>query len=247
MRWLKLTVAYDGTAYSGWQIQLYHPTVQRVIEAAWQSITGEVCRTTAAGRTDAGVHACGQVVGIATESLLSPTELQRALNAKLPADVAVLNMEVAPDGFHATHDAIRKLYRYEIHNSRVPPVFNRFYVWHYPRPLDSQAMHQAGRWLVGRHDFSSFQSAGSDRPDTIRTIHRVDVARGPRSDDQVTIEVEGDGFLYNMVRTIVGTLVQVGRHKRSPPWVAEVLAAKDRACAGPTAPACGLILVRVDY
>ena len=127
-------------------------------------------RVTAAGRTDAGVHALGQVVGLATESALSTTDLQRGLNAVLPEDVAIVAVEDAPENFHATHDAKRKTYRYQIHNGRTPDVFNRRYVWHYPQPLDAEKMHAAAQALLGKHDFSSFESAGSERPDSIRTL-----------------------------------------------------------------------------
>jgi tRNA pseudouridine38-40 synthase len=243
-RWLKLTVAYDGTAYAGWQIQPAEPTVQAVVETAWHQITREQLRVLAAGRTDAGVHALGQVVSVASESPLACDDLQRALNAVLPADVAVVAVEEAPENFHATYDAKQKTYRYQIHNGRTPDVFNRRYAWHYPQPLDSVAMHAAAQALVGKHDFASFESAGSERPDSIRTLFAVDVTRGG---DRITIEVSGDGFLYNMVRAIVGTLIEVGKGSRDADWVAEVLAARDRRGAGQTAPPHGLFLLRVDY
>lgn len=257
-------MAYDGTAYAGWQIQPDDPTVQAVLEAAWHEITRETVRVMAAGRTDAGVHALGQVVSVATQSQLSAADLQRGLNAVLPEDVAVVALEVAPENFHATYDAKRKTYRYQIHNGRTPDVFNRCYVWHYPQPLDAEKMHAAAQALVGKHDFASFESAGSERPDSIRTLFNVSVIRegeapaepfAPRLggnlalpvNDRITIEVIGDGFLYNMVRAIVGTLVEVGKGAREPAWVAEVLASRDRRNAGQTAPPHGLFLVRVEY
>lgn len=250
-RWLKLTVAYDGTAYAGWQIQPTEPTVQAVIETAWHEITREQLRVMAAGRTDAGVHALGQVVGLSTESSLSALDLQRGLNAVLPEDVAIVSVEEAPADFHATHDAKRKTYRYQIHNGRTPDVFNRRYVWHYPQPLDAEKMHAAAQALLGKHDFASFESAGSERPDSIRTLFAVDVTREGEApaelSDRITIEVTGDGFLYNMVRSIVGTLVEVGKGSRESAWVAEVLASCDRRRAGQTAPALGLFLVSVEY
>ncbi len=239
-----LTVAYDGTAYAGWQIQPTEPTVQAVIESAWHEITREQLRVLAAGRTDAGVHALGQVVSLTSESLLSCDDLHRALNAVLPEDVAIVAVEEAPENFHATYDAKRKTYRYQIHNGRTPDIFNRRYVWHYPQPLDAAAMHTAAQALVGKHDFASFESAGSERPDSVRTLFAVNVARVA---DRITIEVTGDGFLYNMVRAIVGTLVEVGKGSRDAAWVAEVLAARDRRRAGQTAPPHGLFLVRVEY
>jgi tRNA pseudouridine38-40 synthase len=247
-RWLKLTVAYDGTAYAGWQVQPNEPTVQAAIEAAWHAITREHVRVAAAGRTDAGVHALGQVVGLTTETKLSTADLRRGLNAMLPDDVAVVAVDDAREGFHATHDARRKTYRYEIHNGRTPDVFRRLFAWHFPQPLDAERMHTAGQLLVGKHDFASFESAGSDRPDTVRTLDRLCVARGTNeSSDRITFEVTGDGFLYNMVRAIVGTLVEVGKGARDPCWVAEVLAVCDRRAAGQTAPPHGLFLVSVEY
>jgi tRNA pseudouridine38-40 synthase len=260
-RWLKLTVAYDGTAYSGWQFQPDKRTIQGAIEATWQSLTQETLRVTAAGRTDAGVHALGQAVGLATETRLTNEDLHRGLNALLPDDIAVITIEDARENFHATYDAVGKRYRYHIHNSRSPSVFTRHYAWHYPQPLDAEAMHTAGQALVGRHDFSSFETAGSERPDSIRTIHELHVAASLRdanppvserlphvcSSSRITIDVHGDGFLYNMVRTIVGTLVEVGTGKRDTNWPAQVLIACDRRQAGQTAPPHGLFLVNVDY
>lgn len=243
-RWLKLTVAYDGTAYAGWQIQPDQPTVQGMLENAWQALTQETVRLTAAGRTDSGVHALGQVVGVSTETRLTNEDLHRGLNALLPEDVAVLAVETAVADFHATHDAVGKRYRYQICNGRTPPIFDRRYVWHYPHELDTNAMHRAGQALVGRRDFVSFESAGSERPDTVRTIHKLTVTQVA---DRITIEVAGDGFLYNMVRAIVGTLLEVGRGTRDEGWVAQVLAAHDRRQAGQTAPPQGLFLVSVDY
>jgi tRNA pseudouridine38-40 synthase len=247
-RWLKLTVSYDGRGYAGWQIQPDKPTVQGTFQATWQRLTQEQINVTAAGRTDAGVHALGQVVGATTETRLSNEDLHRGLNALLPDDIAVVSVEDAPERFHATYDAIGKTYRYQIHNGRAPSVFKRHYAWHYPQPLNAEAMNEAGQTLKGRHDFSSFESAGSERPDSIRTIHELLVGRfAGKIDDLVTIVVQGDGFLYNMVRTIVGTLVEVGAGKRDIDWPAEVLAARDRRAAGQTAPPHGLFLVSVDY
>jgi tRNA pseudouridine38-40 synthase len=256
IRSLKLTLAYDGGAYAGWQVQPDKPTVQGTLESALRQITQESVRVTAAGRTDAGVHALGQVVGCATATRLSNADLQRALNAVLPDDIAVLSIEDVAEGFHATRDAVAKRYRYQIHNGRTPSVFDRHYAWHYPQPLDAEAMHAAGQGLLGRHDFSSFETAGSERPDSIRTIHELTVTRGREESwdglqsvrsERITIEVSGDGFLYNMVRTIVGTLVEVGVGTREVDWPAAVLAACDRRAAGQTAPPHGLFLVSVTY
>lgn len=243
-RWLKLTVAYDGSAYAGWQVQPTLPTVQGAIETAWHEITREELRVTAAGRTDAGVHALGQVVGLSTESSHANADLHRGLNAVLPDDVAIVLVEDAPENFHATYDAKRKTYRYQIHNGRTPDVFARQYVWHYPQLLDAEKMHAAAQALVGKHDFASFESAGSERPDSVRTLFAVNVKR---ANDAIAIEVTGDGFLYNMVRAIVGTLVEVGKGARDVAWPGEVLAHCDRRTAGQTAPPLGLFLVCVEY
>ncbi|HMP05749.1 MAG TPA: tRNA pseudouridine(38-40) synthase TruA [Lacipirellulaceae bacterium] len=273
MPWFKLTVAYDGTEFSGWQFQPGRRTVQDELQRAWQEITGERVHAAAAGRTDAGVHALGQTAGIESATRLDPPALLLALNAKLPADVAVRAVELAPDRFHATADARSKRYRYVIYNDRRRPVFARRYAWHIPTPLDVAAMHEGAQHLVGTHDFACFQTAGSERTSTVRTIFAASVAsaisapgsaRGssspgstmhdpraePGADEEaalIAIEVEGDGFLYTMVRTIAGTLVEVGRGKRDPQWVRDVVASRDRVAAGQTAPPQGLCLLRVAY
>lgn len=248
-RWLKLTVAYDGTAYAGWQWQPSEPTVQGALQEAWRTITGEAPSLTASGRTDAGVHAEGQVVGVETRTTLEPRKLSLGLNAVLPEDVVVRSVEPAPDGFHATHDALRKSYRYQVHAGPTPPLFDRRFVWHWKSgPLDAQRMGQGGAALVGRHDFASLESAGSERSSTVRTITDLTVdSREADGGERIDITVTGDGFLYNMVRTIAGTLVEVGRGAKPPEWVAEVLATRDRNAAGPTAPPEGLVLQAVEY
>jgi tRNA pseudouridine38-40 synthase len=259
MSHFKLTLAYDGAGFSGWQAQPGRRTVQGELERAWFEITGETVRLNAAGRTDAGVHAVGQVASVESATQIPPKSLILALNSKLPEDAAVRAIEIVADGFHATHDAKFKRYRYTIYNDPRRPVFHRHYAWHIPTPLDVPAMQAGGAHLVGTHDFISFQSVGSERESTIRTIFAVELTylapgssnRGHAVDHEqnalITIDVEGDGFLYNMVRTIAGTLVEVGRGKRSPEWVAEVIAAKDRCAAGQTAPPHGLSMLWVAY
>ena len=244
----KLTLAYDGTNFSGWQAQPGRRTVQGALEAAWQEITGESVRVTATSRTDAGVHALGQVAGVETQSDLLPERLLGGINAKLPDDVIVKSVEPVTEGFHATHDAVGKRYRYQLHNDRLRPLLDRHRVWHIPQPLDVDVMHRAGQLLVGKHDFASFQSAGSPRDRTIRTITDVEVKR-PNAENPpgINIEVAGDGFLYNMVRNIVGTLVDVGTGRRSAAWISEVLSARDRQAAGQTAPPQGLLLLEVYF
>jgi tRNA pseudouridine38-40 synthase len=269
MATFKLTMAYDGAEFSGWQAQPGQRTAQGELERAWREITGEVVRVNAAGRTDAGVHALGQAISLESATLISPQALVGALNSKLPEDAAVLTVELAADGFHATHDAKCKRYRYSIYNHPRRPVFLRKYSWHVPTPLNVEAMQAGAQALIGTHDFVSFQSAGSERESTVRTIFAVEVRRrgagqGGAGDGEaettfkaassfhehdavVTIDVEGDGFLYNMVRAIAGTLAEVGRGRRSPESVAEIIAARDRRAAGQTAPAHGLTLLWVRY
>ena len=248
MRTIKLILAYDGTAYAGWQVQPGHDTVQGVLEAALEKITGAPVRVTASGRTDAGVHALGQVASFTTESRHPAEVFQRALNAELPHDVAVLEAAEAQEGFHAIRDSVRKRYRYIIHDGPVRDVFRRRYCWGVYERLDAEAMQRAAQPLAGKHDFSSFQSSGAERATSVRTIYGISVKRGRLAErDLLTTEVEADGFLYNMVRAIVGTLVEVGRGARAESWPAEVLQATDRRAAGPTAPPQGLFLVRVEY
>jgi tRNA pseudouridine38-40 synthase len=248
MRFLKLTLAYDGTNYSGWQTQPNRVTLQKTLERALQRVVGEDIRVVASGRTDAGVHAFGQVVGFQTSTQLAPEVLRRALNSELPPDMAVLEAVDAPADFHAIASARRKRYRYLLEDGAIRDVFARNYCWRCYCRLDAAAMHRAGQALVGTHDFASFQTAGSERQTTVRTVFELSMARGQGGTaDQITVEIEADGFLYNMVRTIVGTLVEVGQHKRDEAWPAEVLDARDRRAAGRTAPAQGLFLVRVTY
>ncbi len=248
MRFLKLTLAYDGTNYSGWQTQPARVTLQKTLERALQRVVGEDIRVVAIGRTDAGVHAFGQVVGFQTGTQLAPEVLRRALNSELPPDMAVLEAVDAPADFHAIVSVRRKRYRYVLEDGAIRDVFTRNYCWRCYCRLDAAAMYRAGQALVGTHDFASFQTAGSERQTTVRTVFELSVARGQGGGaDQITVEIEADGFLYNMVRTIVGTLVEVGQHKRDEAWPAEVLEARNRQAAGRTAPAQGLFLVRVTY
>lgn len=248
MRTIRLTLAYDGTNYAGWQVQPEQKTVQGVLETAIEKITGQAVRVIGSGRTDAGVHARSQVAAFQTESELSTDVFTRALNAELPRDVAVLSVDDAPERFHPIRDAVRKRYRYLIHDGPVRDVFRRQYCWHYRRPLDADAMHRAAGSLLGKHDFSSFETSGAERATSVRTIYNVSVERRDGRDRHlVAVEVEADGFLYNMVRAIVGTLVEVGRGAQPESWVAEVLAATDRRTAGPNAPPQGLCLMNVEY
>jgi len=255
MRTFKLTLSYDGSNYAGWQLQPHKPTIQAAVEAALTKITGETIRVAASGRTDAGVHALAQVASFTSLTQLSPATLRNALNAEMPRDIAALDVAEAPAGFHARRDCIRKRYRYLIHDGEAPDVFGRKYAWHYREPLDADAMSRAAQAFVGTHDFRSFEYRSPQRASSVRTIYEADARRvaGPfgaaRDDglDGIAFEVCGNGFLYNMVRAMVGTLVEVGRGMKSEKWPAEVIIAGDRRLAGMTAPPQGLFLVRVDY
>lgn len=261
MRNLKLTLAYDGAAYFGWQIQPDRPTVQAALQEAFFRLTGERGNANCAGRTDAGVHALGQVANVRTETRLPRERLLLGLQHYLPDDIAVREVTDVPLDFHATLSAKRKTYRYVIHASRVRDPFSQRHAWRVSYDLETAAMSRAATHLVGRHDFRCFETQGSPRTDTVRTLFDVRVFRcgpwtvlspeaTPVPDERgafVVVEVTGDGFLYNMVRAIAGTLAEVGQGKRSPGSVAELVASCRRADAGQTAPPQGLFLVRVEY
>lgn len=248
MRCIKLTLAYDGTAYLGWQRQAKGKTIQGVLEEALTQITGSSCRIVASGRTDAGVHALGQVVAVWMEHHLPVSVLQKALNAVLPADIVVLAAEEMAPTFHPIRDAKRKRYRYYLWDAPTRPVFWRHYVWHFWRGLDCEKMQQGARYLIGHHDFSAFETHGAKRKSSTRTIFGLEVTRQEADLPQLIVfDVQADGFLYNMVRNIVGSLVEVGRGARPPEWIGQVLASRDRRNAGPTAPPQGLFLVSVSY
>lgn len=245
-----LRLAYEGTRYSGWQVQPGRDTVQGVLAAAIERVTGERVDPRGASRTDAGVHALDQVAAFATTAALEPAAWMRALNAHLPPDVSVLAAAAAPPDFDPVAAAIRKRYRFRIHDAPWRPVLQRQLVWHWRGRLDCGRMAEAAAHLVGTHDFTSFETTPSTRQSRVRAIHELSVLRPPVTDDaagaEVWIEVEGNGFLYNMVRIIAGSLVMVGAGRRPPGWLAEALAARSRPAAGPTAPPQGLVLVRID-
>src|SRR5437773_3201663 len=245
MRNLKLTLSYDGTEFNGWQTQPGFRTVQETLETAIAKLTGEEkIRVNTSGRTDAGVHAVGQVVNFYSVTGLPADVLVRAINAHLPPDVAVRAAEDMPQAFDANRDAKRKLYRYVIHDGDVPSVFLRRYACQSRHRLDAAAMARAAAPLKGRHDFHSFETEWPNRMSSVRTITHLALNR---FGDYLWLDVEADGFLYNMVRAIAGTLINVGRGYWPEARVADILAAGDRKLAGPTAPAQGLFLVRVTY
>jgi tRNA pseudouridine38-40 synthase len=244
MRNIKLTLSYDGSDFNGWQTQPGFRTVQETLEQAIRKLTGNAIRVNASGRTDAGVHAVGQVVNCFSNTLHSAEVLVRAINANLPADVVVRSAEDVPEAFDANHDALRKLYRYVIHDGPVPDPFLRRYCCHTRRRLDAEAMRRAAQPLMGRHDFHSFETEWPNRMSSVRTITHLGLSR---VGDWLWLDVEADGFLYNMVRAIAGTLINVGRGFWPESQVAEILRAEDRKLAGPTAPPQGLFLMRVTY
>jgi len=256
VRTLKITLAYDGTRFVGWQRQAAGDSVQGLIEAALARFEGAPVTVHGAGRTDAGVHALGQVASAVVTCAHGTGVLARGLNGQLPRDVRVLSVTDAPAGFHARFSARSKTYRYLLRNGAIGVPFERALVWHVGAPLDLERMNTAAGALAGTHDFSAFQSEGSGTATTTRTLRRSEVRvlpppphglHGPEAGILIAYEVDGDGFLRHMVRAVVGTLVEVGRGRRSPDTMVALTAGAPRAQAGPTAPPHGLYLVRVDY
>jgi len=243
---IKLVIAYDGAAYHGWQRQADGiDTIQQHIEQAASRVVGHPVIAFGAGRTDAGVHAEGQVANFFTTNLSIPMPgLRRAVNSRLPADIAVVSAEEVPETFHAARSAVGKTYRYRIHVAPDRPVDLARKVYHYWRWLDVDRMRPAALRIIGTHDFRGFATSAEVREDTVRTVFRCDVSQ---QDKEVRVTVQGDGFLYNMVRNIVGTLIEVGRGHWEPERIDAVFASRDRRDAGPTAPPDGLCLVCVHY
>jgi tRNA pseudouridine38-40 synthase len=254
MRRIKLEISYDGTRYKGWQRQIDGPSIQETLTKVLLKITGETVGVTGSGRTDAGVHALKQVAAFSTSSELTTSVFCRALNGFLPDDIRVLSAEEVSLKFHPIRDAISKRYRYLIDDQRPFCPITRNYCWVHRSELDIPTMQAAAEYLRGKQDFACFQSAGSPRKTTVRTIFDVSVQRLPPSPllpSLIQIEVEADGFLYNMVRTITGTLVWFGVEGRkgdcNPERMREIIASGKRTLAGQTAPARGLYLVNVVY
>ncbi len=248
MRNIKLTIAYDGENYVGWQVQPNGISVQEKLEAAWEQITQEKIRITASGRTDSGVHARGQVCNLKTESEFEINRIPFALTSQTPFDISVLKAELAPPDFDVIRDAKSKTYRYQIQFGPTLDVLSRRYRWYFPRPLNPARMQAAADLLKGTHHFESFQAKGSERVTTERTVTQLDVVHFRESYyDYIDIVISADGFLYNMVRNIVGTLVRIGVGRETPEWMLTVLKSRDRRSAGETAPAQGLFLEKVEY
>jgi tRNA pseudouridine38-40 synthase len=240
----RLIVEYDGTEFHGWQVQPGKRTVQGTIEHALQRLLGHPMRVAAAGRTDAGVHASGQVICFHTERDFDATTIARALNALTPRDISVVSADVVSDDFDPRRAARRRRYLYRVWNRKVPSPFWSRFAWHVAYPLAVEPMAAAAAVLVGEHDFTSFRAAGCDARHPVRRVLRSEVsAQG----DLICYQIEATAFLRHMVRNIVGTLVEIGSGRRSPGEMETLLAARDRALAGATAPAHGLCLVAVEY
>ena len=245
MRTLKLTLAYDGTEYAGWQRQINALTIQQVVEEAFAHFTGgERPTVSGAGRTDSGVHALGQVASVNVEFDHSASAVMRALNVRLPGAIRVIGAVDAAPGFHARFNAIGKSYRYRIARTPVQSPFDRLYSWHVPWALDLDAMRQAAASLAGRHDFASFQASGTAITATVRNLERLELVE---TGGELHVIAEGEGFLRHMVRIITGTLVEIGSGQREAHSMPDVVAARNRDAAGKTAPPHGLTLVAVKY
>lgn len=247
MRNIKLTIAYDGTKYYGFQEQRGTglPTIQEVLEKTLTRMAGSYIRIYGAGRTDSGVHARGQVVNFDCSKWPIPTDrMVPALNGVLPGDIVAVQAEDVKPGFHARFSATGKTYLYRVFNSNVPSPFENRYSYFVPTSLDVEAMQRAVSYLVGTRDFKTFQASNSPVRTTVRTIFHSKVWQEGKV---INFSFTGDGFLYNMVRIMVGTLLEIGQSKRSPESMTEIINARDRTAAGPTVPGCGLFLERVYY
>lgn len=241
---VKLIVAYDGTNYNGYQSQVNGTAVQDVLEKAIADLFGRQIRTLGASRTDTGVHAAGNVAVFDVDSPIEPSRIAFALNARLPQDIRILDSEKVPDDFHPRFQRTVKTYEYHILNRKFPDPLRRNTELHYYYALDADAMDEAARMLMGEHDFASFAAAGYSSKTTVREIYDAHVTR---EGDRVTFTITGTGFLYNMVRILAGTLIEIGAGKYAPEHMRTVLDARNRKAAGPTAPAKGLVLLKIQY
>ena len=250
MRNLKVILSYDGSEFSGWQVQPDAVTVQGTLASAVGRITGEKVLPQGSGRTDAGVHALGQVMTFVTESSVPAQNFVKALNDILPAAVRVLEVTEAPPEFHARHSARAKTYRYRIYRGAIGPPFLARYVWHYPYPLDEHAMARAAQIVVGEHDFTSFAAVDPERgrgDEPASNVRRIFSSEWERAGEEFVYTVRGSGFLHHMVRNLVGTFILVGKGTLQAEDVTRIMEARNRSAAGPTAPASGLYLVNVEY
>ena len=239
-----LKIAYDGTAYSGWQVQKNAPSVQQTLQKAIEEYVGHDIQLTGASRTDAGVHAIAQMAVFDTDKCLDMYKTPFAINARLPEDIAVQEARIVPDTFHPRYLAHEKVYRYRILYSMMPLPTERFFSYHVYGELSVDAMRSAAQYLKGKHDFRSFCPAKTEMEDTVRTIYDIDVSQ---HDSFIDIIVSGNGFLHNMVRIIAGTLIDAGRGKFAPEDMIRIIEARDRNAAGHTAPPQGLTLMEIRY
>jgi tRNA pseudouridine38-40 synthase len=245
MRNIKLTIEYDGKDFNGWQKQPNKLNIQGEIERAIEEVTGEKVDLIASGRTDAGVHALAQVANFKIQNMSIPVEkIPYALNSKLKKSIRIQSAEEVDDKFHSRYACKKKTYRYTINNSEQGTAIYRNMQYHYPNKLDAQKMNEGAKYLIGEHDFKSFKASGTSSKSSVRTIYNAEVTQ---TGNQITIELTGNGFLYNMVRIIAGTLVEVGEGKIKPSDVKRILEAQDRLQAGKTLPANGLMLINVEY
>lgn len=252
MKRVMVTVAYDGTDYHGWQIQPNGETIEGILNGCLSELLGEQIEVVGASRTDSGVHAMGNVAVFDTESPIPADKISYALNRRLPEDIRIQKSEEVPADFHPRHCASRKTYEYRIYCAPFPMPTKRLYAYYTYMPLNIDLMSQAAEYLVGEHDFKSFCSADAQVETTVRQIDSVQVwevidKAVEKSSQEIVIRVSGRGFLYNMVRIIAGTLMEIGRGHMTPAQIEKILEAGDRQAAGPTAPACGLTLVKIEY
>lgn len=244
MRNIKLTIEYDGTNYVGWQRQKNGRSIEETIEKAIEDITGEKVRIIGASRTDAGVHSKGQTANFFTSSRIPETKFHSAINSRLPKDIVILDAQEMDENFHSRYSSIGKRYSYKILNRKQPPAYLRNYVEHCPYELNYSFMLNAAKAFLGQHDFTAFKSTGSSVKTAVRTITMIELTK---NEDLITMNIEGDGFLYNMVRIIAGTLIDVGRGKIHYNSIPEIIESRDRNRAGKTAGAAGLCLEKVYY
>ncbi len=244
MKRVRLIISYDGTNYCGWQIQINGITVEEIINRELSRLLGEEIAVIGASRTDSGVHAMGNVAVFDTETKIPAEKICFALNQRLPEDIRIQKSEEVSADFHPRYCECTKIYEYKILNRRFPDPLNRLYTHFVYMPLDVEKMKAAAGYIIGEHDFASFCSAGSQAKTTVRSVYALDINK---KDDIINIRICGNGFLYNMVRIIAGTLLKVGLGVYPPEHVKEILEAKDRYQAGPKAPAKGLTLVRIEY
>jgi tRNA pseudouridine38-40 synthase len=244
---IKLIISYDGTAYSGWQAQPGKHTIQGQLQRVIGELTGFVTKVAGASRTDTGVSALGQVANIIIDSPVPTDNFPKALNHRLPRDIRVLEAIDVPLDFDASSDAKSKLYRYKIYTGKHPNALEVRNAWHRPGKLDVPAMHSAAQFLIGEHDFKSFAAAADKRSSSVRNVTACSVRTDDTDPNWIYIDIEANRFLYNMVRNIVGTLVEIGRSRWQPEKINDILLAKDRTAAGPTAPPEGLCLIWIKY